>query len=276
MRRFITAVLAAICLISCASRAGESYFFVHMTDPQMGFREKDGIGQSVQYLAETVEAINRIRPAFVLVTGDMLNNWNSEEQWEAYDSLMTRIDKDIPVYTVPGNHDYRALKEADSVEKYFEHWGYDRIAFTHGGDFYLGFNTNIIKDDQITEEAEQYEWMVSQLKKHARRARHVIIFGHCPIIKTDVDEKPDYFNFQEPYRTKYLELCREYGVDLALYGHFHRTRTVLYEGTQHVTCTASGNALGDGMSGAFNIVTVRPDTLEFNIVRTTEAVAPAL
>jgi len=273
MRKLIIAVLTALCLASCAPRSAEPYFFIQMTDPQMGFREK-GIEQSVRYLQETVDAINRLHPAFVLVTGDMLNNWNNQQQWEAYDRLMSTIDKDIPVYTIPGNHDYRPLKEADSVEKYFERWDYDRVVFSYGGDLYLGFNTNVIKDNQVTEEAEQYDWMVAQLKKYARKARHVILFGHCPIIKEAVDEKEDYFNFQEPYRSKYLQLCKDYGVEMALYGHLHKTRTVLHDGTRHITCTASGAALGDGMSGAFNIVTVRPDTLEFNIVRTTEAVNP--
>ena len=50
------------------ARAQKPFFFVQITDPQLGFHEKNSIEVGVKLLTETVEAINRIHPAFVIVT----------------------------------------------------------------------------------------------------------------------------------------------------------------------------------------------------------------
>ena len=71
--------------------AAKPFFFVQITDPQLGFKEKNTMEAGVKLLTETVEAINRIHPAFVIVTGDMINNRFSEEQWTAYRDLIGRI-----------------------------------------------------------------------------------------------------------------------------------------------------------------------------------------
>ena len=270
MRKIVLAAAAALCLASCSPK---SYFFVQMTDPQMGFKENGTIERSVEYLHETVDAINRLHPAFVVVTGDMLNNWNHDDQWEAYHTIMADIDKDIPVWHIPGNHDYRPLKEVESVSTYFERFGYDRFCFMYKGSLYLGFNTNVIKDGQTRLEEAQYDWMVENLERYAPKAKHIFLFGHCSIIREKVDEPVNYFNFQEPYRTKYLELCKKYGVDAAMFGHFHRTRLVKYEDTQHITLSACGETLGDGVR-SINLVTVTPEGWSFDIVAPAEAQNP--
>ena len=89
----LLALFLALALLP--ARAQKPFFFVQITDPQLGFKEKNTMAEGVRLLTETVEAINRIRPAFVIVTGDMVNNRFNEEQWEAYSRLIAQIDKDI-------------------------------------------------------------------------------------------------------------------------------------------------------------------------------------
>ena len=271
MKRIFFAFIVLLALSSCA-RSAEPFFFVQITDTQMGFREKGEIGRSVSLLTETVAAVNRLHPAFVVVTGDMVNAWADTAQLKAYKALISQIDKDIPVYEIPGNHDFRPLKEEGSDKAWFEHFGTDRFCFTYGDCLIVGFNSCYVKDGLSDEELREFEWLESCLEG-GRKAAHRFLFCHCSIIREDPLEEEDYFNFQEPYRQKYLDLCSRYGVDAVFSGHYHRYRRCTFNGTEHVTCTASGTPLGDGFTG-INIVTVHPDRFESVVVPTSEAVNP--
>ena len=98
-------------------------------------------------------------------------------------------------------------------------------------------------------------------------------FASIPGIKEDVDQKEDYFNFQEPYRHFYLEQFSKYRVDAVFSGHLHRSRYCEYDGVQYYTTSASGLTLGDGISG-LNIVTVYKDRFTAEFVPAAEAVNP--
>lgn len=271
--RTISSLFIGLSLISCGKKA-EPFFFIQITDTQMGFMEEGTIKRSVDYLDETVGTINKLHPDFVVVTGDMLNKWDSSEELEAYKGLMAKIDSSIPVYEIPGNHDYRPVTDPGSDKAYLEHFGgSDRFCFVHNNSLFIGINSCYIKDGDTEKEEEQYAWIVEQLKRSGAKADHIFLFTHCPIIKESADEEADYFSFQEPYRSKYLSLCKEYGIDAVFSGHFHRKRAVKYEGTEFVTCTASGFPLGDGFTG-INIVAVYPDSFTWSMVPRSEAANP--
>lgn len=251
--------------------AARPFFFVQITDPQLGFKEKNGMEKGVALLTETVEAINRIKPDFVVVTGDMTNNRFNPEQWEAYSRLIGQIDKSIPVYHVPGNHDLKPREEGD-LEHYIERFGYDRFSFRHKGCAFIGINTCFLKDNCFEQEKEHCKWLLKELRK-ASKARHIFLFTHCPVIKTAVDEKEDYFNFQSPYREFYLDMCERYGVEAVFSGHLHRSRYCEHNGVKYITTSASGLPLGDGTSG-INIVTVYKDGFSTQFVPASEARNP--
>ena len=261
-------------LACCRQKADEPFFFVQVTDTQMGFREKHGeVERSVEYLSATVDRINDLHPAFVVVTGDMVNNWNSSVQLAAYDSLMSRIASNIPVYTIPGNHDFRPAKEPESAEAYHEHFGQETFCFEYHKSLFLGYNSCLIKEDDAEKEAAQYSWIVSQLEKYRPEVEHIFLFSHCAVVLEERDAAEDYFYYQEPYRSKYLKLCRDYNVDAVFSGHYHRTRSVTLDGTQYVTCTASGEPLGDGFTG-INTVGVWPDRFTWSVTSPADAVNP--
>ena len=267
-RIFLTLVCALALLPAFAAKP---FFFVQITDPQLGFKEKDSMAEGVRLLAETVEAINRIRPAFVVVTGDMTNNRFNEEQWAAYQELIGRIDKDIPVWHVPGNHDLKPREEGD-LQHYLDRYGYDRFSFRYGGCAFIGMNTCFLKDRCIEQEQEHCTWLLKELAR-SQGARFRFVFTHCPVVKESPDEKEDYFNFQAPYRQFYLEQFSRYRVSAVFSGHLHRARACEADGVPYYTTSASGLTLGDGTSG-LNIVTVYKDRFTTEFVSATEARNP--
>ncbi len=267
-RLILTLFLASALLPAWATKP---FFFVQITDPQLGFKEKNTMVEGVRLLTETVEAINRIHPAFVVVTGDMINNRFNEEQWTAYQELIGRIDKDIPVWHVPGNHDFQPKKEGD-LQRYLDRYGYDRFCFHYGGCAFVSMNTCYLKDRCFEEEREQCTWLLTQLAAN-QKARFRFVFTHCPVVNWSVDEKEDYFNFQEPYRQFYLEQFSKYRVDAVFSGHLHRSGFCEHNGVQYYTTSASGLTIDDGISG-LNIVTVYKDHFTAEFVRAAEARNP--
>ena len=55
--------------------------------------------------AEAIAAANSLRPAFVVMGGDMIDDPGSEAQLEALLEITAALDPEIPMRWVPGNHD---------------------------------------------------------------------------------------------------------------------------------------------------------------------------
>ena len=93
-------------LVSASLPAAEPFFFIQLADPQFGmFTDNKDFAQETANLEFAVATINRLRPAFVVVSGDMLNQPGDAAQIREYQRIMSRVDPAIPVYPVAGNHD---------------------------------------------------------------------------------------------------------------------------------------------------------------------------
>jgi uncharacterized protein len=92
--------------ITNLKRGPGSCRFVHFTD----FHHKG----DVEYAAEMVRAINRLKPEFVCFTGDLV-----EEARFAPEALTFIRQIEAPVYGAPGNHDYRSgVRFSDLAEAF--------------------------------------------------------------------------------------------------------------------------------------------------------------
>lgn len=252
---------------------GTPFFFVQISDPQLGFREEGGITEGERLLRETVTAINLLRPSFVIVTGDMVNNPDDEAQFAAYRRLIDSIRPDVPVFHLPGNHDMGKFSES-RLRDYLARYGYDRFSFRFGGCAFLGIDSCPIRDGASAAEEFQYDWLCAQLEA-AKECRERILFLHCPIILTERHEPESYSNFPEPMRLRYLSLLKRYAVRYVFAGHLHNTAQAETEGIRMITCGPSGRPLGTGYSG-MNIITVTADTIDVQYVRPSEARRPCL
>lgn len=251
-----TSALAAQPHIDSFGAEGRPFLVVQISDPQMGFREQQGFAESEQLLRRTVEAINTLRPALVVVTGDMVNNSGDEAQQEAYWRLIGGVSASIPVFHLPGNHDI-GRSTPDNTAAYIKRYGYTRFAFRYGDCALIGIDTCPIRDNAAQAEAEQYKWLARELEA-ARDARAIFVFQHCPVVLADRHEKESYSNFSEPMRQRYLELFGRHGVKAVFAGHLHNTAYCKTEGIELITCGPSGKPLGTGFSG-MNLIRIYPD-----------------
>ena len=182
------------------------------------------------------------------------------------------MPESVPVYFTPGNHDYRTKEWPGSRDFYAEHYGESTFCFMHKGSLFIGFDSNLVKEGLVDQEAEQFAWLQTQLRELGPGADHIFVFHHCPVVSTSVDEEDTYSNFPEPYRSKYLKLFADNGVTAVFTGHCHRTAELEVDGVSLVNCGASGIPLGENNADGtpnthcLNVVDVTPSEATWNII----------
>ena len=237
------------------------WFFIQLTDPQFGMFEKnEGFEKETTLYEKTVVSINQLKPYFVVITGDFVHNQNSEEQIAEFKRITSKINPDIPVYYIPGNHDIGQIPDKESLKKYEKNYGSDKFSFKHKGISFIGFNTSFIKAKQSKQEEKQFKWLTKKLKQ-SKDANSIILFCHYPFFNKTIDEPEAYSNIGIEYREKYLQLFEQYGVDAIFNGHHHNIGLASYGNIQLVTTSALGKPLGEAPSG-FRIVTINREGFE--------------
>ncbi|MCE5347708.1 MAG: metallophosphoesterase [Bacteroidales bacterium] len=242
-------------------KASDPYFFIQLTDPQFGMLEANyGFEKETYYYERAVKEINRLKPDFVMITGDLVNKKGNKSQIAEFKRITKNINRDIPVYLSPGNHDIGQAPEQKDIDAFIAEYGYDRIAFKHKGSLFIGINSNIIKANTPVLEPQQFKWLKKELSK-GKASKHIVIFCHHPFFKNAFDEPEGYFNIGTETRNKYLALFKEYNVDAIFAGHLHDNGFARYGNLEMVTTSAVGMPLSKPSSG-IRIVKVYSNRLE--------------
>ncbi len=257
--------LSSIACLAAVRQDSRPFFFVQMADPQFGMfsGNKDTVQEEANFRA-AAEKINRLRPAFVLISGDLVNTANDPEQIRAFQRSVALIDAAIPVHLVAGNHDMWGKPLDKGIEDYGRHFGRDHYAFTHGGTRFIVLNSNVVVNARDNPERDQAQrwWFAAQLKAaRAARADHIVVCTHHPWFLETPDEKDQYFNVPSAQRAWYLDRMRESGVELALAGHLHRESSGTDGRLRMITTGPIGQPLGKDPSG-LRIVRVTKDSIE--------------
>ena len=259
-KRYWWLVALFLLMAGLESRAAEPFFFIQLTDPQFGmFADNTNFAQETANVEFAVTTINRLRPAFVVVTGDLVNRVGDAAQIKEYTRLLARVDPGIPVYNVAGNHDVGNVPTPESVAAYTNAFGSDHYAFRHGGFVGIVLDSSLIKAPQNVPDlfAAQESWLKSELQQaRDSGATQIVIFQHYPWFLRSPDEPEQYFNLPRESRTAYLGLFHEFGVSAVFGGHYHRN-TVAHDGSLEIVTTgALGKPLGGSQSG-IQVVIVR-------------------
>jgi len=247
------------------AHASEPAFFIILADPQMGmFSGNRDTVQEQANLAFVVSSINRLKPAFVVVCGDLVNRGGDREQTDQYKRIMRQIDPGIPAYNVAGNHDVGNQPTAITLAQYRKGFGPDYYSFDSGDIRGIVLDSNLIASPQgVPEESEAQErWLVKELQR-ARKdgVKHVFVFQHIPYFLERPDEPDQYFNIPKAVRRHYLDLFQEYGVSYVFAGHYHRNASGHDGDLQMVTTGAVGVPMGGSQSG-FRIVRLAPGVVQ--------------
>ena len=233
------------------------FFFLQLSDPQFGFMDNNkSISAETEAMNKAVTAINQLKPPFVVITGDFVNNSKSKEQIAAYKSMIAQIDSSVKVYMIPGNHDIGKVSRA-SIDNYKKNYGETHFSFRYGDCTFIGIDSNIIKEEDKEREEVQFKWLEQELQK-TKDARFKFVFTHCSVFLKRMDEPVNYSNFSLPMREKYVRLFQKYGVNAIFAGHLHNNAYGKVGNMEMITIGPVGKVLGTGYQG-MNLVKVYPE-----------------
>jgi len=231
--------------------------FIQMTDPQFGmYAENKGFAQETANFEFAVATANRLKPAFVVVTGDLVNAAGDAAQIAEFKRVAGRLDPSIRLFLMPGNHDLGNEPTKESLANYREQFGPDYYTFRVGDITGIALNSNLEKGARnVPEEAAKMEaWFRTELAK-ARRDKHVIVFQHIPFFLQDANEADRYENIPRETRQRYLKILHEYGIKQVFAGHYHSTSEARDGDLEMITTGPVGKPVPPARSG-LRIVTV--------------------
>ncbi len=246
--------------------AAKPFFFIQMADPQLFWG-------SQELWATAIGHANRLKPAFVVVCGDLLNrNGNAAKldtekdlkRVEAYLTEAKKLDKSIPLYNVAGNHDVCNTPTPETLAWYTKRLGKLWYTFEHAGCKFVVIESDLMKfPKEAPEQAKaQNKWLRDTLATIGKKKyRHKFVFMHHPMALKTVDEKSSYFNMPAPLRAKLLEQFGAAGVSKVFSGHYHCNAIVQAGKIELVTSSSTGKALAKDPLG-FRIVKVFADRIE--------------
>ena len=178
-----------------------SYYFVQLADPQLGMLHRDASWrEELAMLALAVDHVNRLRPRFVVVSGDLINGFPGEpaipDQVEAFEHALARLDPSIPLVLEPGNHDLGQRPTEAAVRLFQKRFGDDYLRFWVGGVLFVSLNSQLVKAPGAPGRAAHASWAAEAFE----RAKRVVVLSHiCPFVGAP-DEAEGWANWPLPAR----------------------------------------------------------------------------
>jgi len=275
------------------------FFFAVLADTQLGMvmsdKEWDG---ELDKCRQAVEALNRLRPKFAIVCGDLVNMWPAndpehptadpekrQQQVADFKEVMSGVSEDIPLVCVCGNHDVGNRPNAVTIEEYKREFGDDYLAFWAGGCRCIVLNSNLHNDPRDAMELyhQQHRWLLQQLEQARRRgAAHVLLFSHHPwFLRHENEGEEDlgtwtlttpsgyvvklpntYFHIPKQYRQPVLAAAKKARVRAAFAGHWHQNAVLKTSfGMEMVITSAVGGQSDAGEGSGFRLVKVFRDDI---------------
>ena len=207
-----------------------SFFFIQMADPQFGLFSHvsglsaaeiealhrrgipvrpapkiSGFADETRLYGKAIDEANRLRPDFVVMCGDMVNDSDDEAQLDELWRITGLLDDDIPMHWVAGNHDVGNELTPESLATYRRRFGEDNFFFDHGGSRFVVLNSNVAYDPRhVPEEWErQVDFLRDALVEARRRdSDHVVVFTHHPLFLREPDEDDSIFVVPQARKTR--------------------------------------------------------------------------
>jgi serine/threonine-protein phosphatase CPPED1 len=252
-------VVAAACVtLSIAPQnpppaPGAPFFFIQLSDPQFGMFTSDReFAQETINFEFAIATVNRLRPVFVVVTGDLVNKAGDAAQIAEYRRIAGKLAPGIALYNIAGNHDVENAPTPASLAAYRKTFGEDRYTFRSGNLLGIVLNSSLIHtpDSAPADADAQLAWLRGETAKAAASgARHVVVFQHHPWFLKAADEPDQYFNIPRVRRDPLLTLFREAGIKTLVSGHYHQNAVVADAGFDAITTGPVGKPQGSAKSG---------------------------
>jgi 3',5'-cyclic AMP phosphodiesterase CpdA len=237
----------------CSFGQEQPYYFIIITDPQFGMyaEDKDFVQETANY-EFAIAAVNRLKPAFVIVLGDLVNKAGDPAQIREYQRISGKLDPSIPMYSTAGNHDVGNEPTPESLSAYRKNIGRDYYSFRAGPIYGIVLDSTLIyaPKNALLEYQEQDRWLKKELETaKTSAARQIILFQHHPLFVKNATEPDQYENIPIERRRPMLELLQKYGIRTVFAGHTHKNVLAEDARLEMVASGPVGKPLGQDGSG---------------------------
>jgi len=147
-------------------------------------------------------------PEFCLLAGD-LSHHGTEEEFRSVKEIFSQMG--IPVFVLPGNHDYKTQNDRAAYDKVFP--GRSNYYFDYKGWFFVGFDSTEGLRAAKTKIHDPATHFIGEALRKIDKTRPVVAFTHFPLGET-VTNRP--LNADAV-----LELFKDHNLQTAFGGHFH-------------------------------------------------------
>lgn len=202
------------------------FMLVHAGDPELGSPDLPGTGQRLRRL---VDEVNRLRPAMLIIAGDLAHGGKAPAELKALDEALAACQ--VPVRAVAGNH--------DDLGAFRKRFGPEYYSFSHANCEFVCLYSEDLSDRQM-------EWAERALRAAEQAGRtHVIVVVHHP---------------PEP-QSRLDKLLAAHKVSAVLAGHLHKTQRIA--GSGYPVYVVSGTAkFRDSQGMTYGVVKVEADRVE--------------
>jgi 3',5'-cyclic AMP phosphodiesterase CpdA len=218
---------------------------------------------------EMIATANERRPDAVIVCGDVLQDWDSDDQARLALEIADGIDADIPLHWVSGNHDiapdtYAPAEEA--LARYREFFGPDRYITVIGPVRLIVINSTAIHSEALpAERAANLEFLEAELAAAKRENQHPVVCSHHPWFLRDVDAVPadpvTAMEMPPGPRRLLLDIAEAGELRTLLTGHLHQHLTRTAGDLLQITTSAIGLPFARHPSG-YQLVRIYADRVE--------------
>jgi 3',5'-cyclic AMP phosphodiesterase CpdA len=246
------------------------FFFIHLSDPQFGLFEVrgaapgDGTFPETELYEKAIAAANRLKPAFVVITGDLVQDSADDGQHTELMRITGQLNDDIPIYFTTGNCDVGNTPTPESLRAYREKFGHENFSWDADGSHFIALNSSICLDpSEVPGEWDSLvEFLGSDLDSHSADSKHTMIFMHHPLFGKAADEPDDGIAIiPQERRAVILDLLRKHNVSGVFSGHWHRNNYATDGDMLMVISAPVGFPIADDPSG-LRIVKVYDDRIE--------------
>ena len=233
----------------------ERGLMIRKTKPIEGFAPETGL------FTRAIEHANSLKPAFVVVCGDITNEAGDKEQITEAKRIAALLDESIALHWVPGNHDVafdHNNPSKECVELYRENFGPDYYSFSYGAVKFIVINSTVLTTPETMEqEAKAQIAFVETEADNAvnQNSSRIILFSHHPLFVESPDESNNPWSIEKKYRMPLLRIAEKHGIEANFAGHWHHNNIASANGIETVASGPVGYPLGDDPSG-YRVVNV--------------------
>ena len=244
--------LFLLACLALRAAAADPFFFLQASDPQFGmYTDNKDFRQETANWEFVIANANRLKPAFLVVTGDLTNIPRNAGQIAEYQRINAKLDKAVHLYSVPGNHDVGNEPNPALLAAYRKNYGPDYYSFREGPVYGIVLDSSLFKSsDNVPEEGPKQEaWLGQELAKARAAGAMPVVFQHIPFFLEKADEPDQYFNIPMATRQRVLTMLKKGGVKYVFAGHYHRNSFGRDGDLEMITTGPAGMPIGPDPSG---------------------------